>query len=532
MTIRLLITFLTFFLFYACEKEEPVIEVSNPFSIIQDLEFDESSCAIILKASLQGFVLGDEPTKYGFVYSYDQWEPTIEDFVSPITESFENRKSFSSMISDFKYEQDLYVRVFAQYRDQTYYGSEVKTINPSIDFSQLQTNLPLIENCGSDDIMMSFKIKDCFPSNFEYGLEYKNHDGPFVSEIFKVKKGVLVDYPTTVLSNLVQEADERNAFSVYVKDPNSNIQYNTDSYLIPNSEKSTSIERLTDFPGPLRAESVSFTINGKGYVCGGYTEDRAEVLDDLWEYTPETDTWAQKANIPGGGKALMTSFTTKNFAYVGVGGNALGNSVAGSKTFFRYDPSQDSWQQIADYPNSGLAALSFSINDVGYVGGMLFDNGAIGNQFFKYEEEQDQWVEIASFPGNFFSARNTAISSDNKGYLLLSNPAQSNYFEYDPEENNWSRLDIDIKFDGNDGVAFEKNGKIYQFTGRRAIVGLELDFISLQYSVLCTDASIIRSEAVGFNLSGSFYIVTGIEENNIADIAENLIPSVYKIDVD
>jgi len=50
-----------------------------------------------------------------------------------------------------------------------------------------------------------------------------------------------------------------------------------------------------------RGFAVGFAVNGKGYVGLGTDGIYAPVvLADLWEYDPASDTWASKANYPGG----------------------------------------------------------------------------------------------------------------------------------------------------------------------------------------------------------------------------------------
>jgi len=49
---------------------------------------------------------------------------------------------------------------------------------------------------------------------------------------------------------------------------------------------------------------------------------------------------------------------------------------------------------------------------------------------------------------------------------------------------------------------------------------------------ICLDDGVLRSEAVGCNIDGSFYIVTGIEHNPDASISANPLASMYKVTVD
>lgn len=43
---------------------------------------------------------------------------------------------------------------------------------------------------------------------------------------------------------------------------------------------------------------------------------------------------------------------------------------------------------------------------------------------------------------------------------------------------------------------------------------VELNFEALNAEVLCSNNEFARSEAVGFNIDGSFYIATGVDHNH------------------
>lgn len=118
--------------------------------------------------------------------------------------------------------------------------------------------------------------------------------------------------------------------------------------------------RKAPFPGKLRIGAVGFSIGNKGYIGGGrnfakadsvgesiyrpdnkdslislnprtyqrvdttYTYTNANgdsLLSDFWEYDPNTDTWTQKADIPGTktGRAYGVGFSIDGKGYVGLG---------------------------------------------------------------------------------------------------------------------------------------------------------------------------------------------------------------------
>ncbi|MCF6242994.1 MAG: hypothetical protein L3J74_16830, partial [Bacteroidales bacterium] len=58
-------------------------------------------------------------------------------------------------------------------------------------------------------------------------------------------------------------------------------------------------KRLNNYPGQEGRASTGFSINGKGYIMGGYLNpDPLTYIKDIWEYTPETDSWEKLGEIP------------------------------------------------------------------------------------------------------------------------------------------------------------------------------------------------------------------------------------------
>ena len=60
--------------------------------------------------------------------------------------------------------------------------------------------------------------------------------------------------------------------------------------------------RIEDFPGDYRLNAFSFSINGIGYMGGGFNliQGRGAYpkFTDLWSYDPEMNKWQPKENLP------------------------------------------------------------------------------------------------------------------------------------------------------------------------------------------------------------------------------------------
>lgn len=198
-----------------------------------------------------------------------------------------------------------------------------------------------------------------------------------------------------------------------------------------------------------RLEAIGFSIGSKGYLGTGYDPGTGNTLDDFWEYDPATDSWTQKASVPGGSRknAIGLSIGSKGYVLYGI---ELSPTYSGPKgDFWEYDPDFNIWTQIsidamtsssdaldwgsvgftvgvkayfvATFSNSSVwefdplagwsqkgyfpgqprrFAVGFGIGDKGYMGtgqGV----GGIGdvNDFWEYNPASDSWAQKASLPG-------------------------------------------------------------------------------------------------------------------------------------
>jgi N-acetylneuraminic acid mutarotase len=65
-----------------------------------------------------------------------------------------------------------------------------------------------------------------------------------------------------------------------------------------------------------RESSVSFTIDGKGYLVAG---SRGSILGDVWEYDPVLDTWTEKNEMEGAFRTEAVGFTIDNRGFIATG---------------------------------------------------------------------------------------------------------------------------------------------------------------------------------------------------------------------
>jgi N-acetylneuraminic acid mutarotase len=195
----------------------------------------------------------------------------------------------------------------------------------------------------------------------------------------------------------------------------------------------------TDFPAAaaVRREGIGFSIGSKGYVGAG--RSGSTYYSDLWEYDEATETWSQKANIPGsGGRAYAAGIAVNNKGYAGLGNN-------GTTTFSdwnEFDPFTNTWTTKASYPGGGTKGpAAFAVDNKGYVGLGQHSSGTYPTAFWSYDAPTDTWTPIAGFPGTG-RREPVAFGITNKGYVatgwLLGGATNANdCWQYDPATNAW-----------------------------------------------------------------------------------------------
>ena len=99
-----------------------------------------------------------------------------------------------------------------------------------------------------------------------------------------------------------------------------------------------------------RADCSSAVVDDKLYVFGGYakvTNGKVDVRQNTYVYDPMSDSWMEKASVPGNHTYVATScaYDTKVYVFGG-----LDSSGVSYKALYIYDTVSDSWSTGADFP--------------------------------------------------------------------------------------------------------------------------------------------------------------------------------------
>ncbi len=226
-------------------------------------------------------------------------------------------------------------------------------------------------------------------------------------------------------------------------------------------------DQKTDFGGTARHRTIMLTIGNRIYSgLGHYNGGGTNILfGDWWEYDPGTGAWTQKADYGGGICYHATGFTINGTAYVGTGRiTPSGNTLV--KDFFKYQASTNSWIQIADFPGTARrGAVSFVIGNYGYVGTGETNSGR-SSTFYRLDPTTETWSVIASITGGRTSS--VAFAIENYGYVGTGNTSfgSTNDFQrYNPATDSWLTMNPVGPTTRQEACGFAVGGKGYIGTG-------------------------------------------------------------------
>ena len=145
-------------------------------------------------------------------------------------------------------------------------------------------------------------------------------------------------------------------------------------------------------PSP-RASATAFVIGEKAYLFAG-RDSTGNSHNDLWRYSPETDSWEDMGPTPLAPRVNATACVSDGKVYIGLGFlGRYSNDSSYMQDWWEYTPATDSWKRLADYPNSYTdCATAFTGDGELYVGYGFCWN--YRRDFFRYDIASDRWDSI------------------------------------------------------------------------------------------------------------------------------------------
>jgi N-acetylneuraminic acid mutarotase len=235
--------------------------------------------------------------------------------------------------------------------------------------------------------------------------------------------------------------------------------------------------KKADIPGfePGRWGAMSFTLNNKIYVGGGYLGSVSLTQwwgNDLNMYDPATNTWTTKNKLPGTvtSRTAGVAFVINGKAYLGLGADSFLSFTGGQKNLsdlWEYNPSGDSWTKKADFPETGVtdAAVFVADGKAYVVGGSTSSSGSgsYSSKTWEYNPTTNKWTEKASYPDGVISGA-FGFGLNNKGYVAGGRTASAytlKTYEYTPSANSWAPKKDYPDTARSGGITFVAGGLAY-----------------------------------------------------------------------
>ena len=234
--------------------------------------------------------------------------------------------------------------------------------------------------------------------------------------------------------------------------------------------------QMMNCPGSVRRNAVATVVAGKAYTGTGIDSANTineVILDDWWEYDPQSNSWTQKTSYPGGfntlgntgieGVTSATAFSIDNFAYICAG--KMGSDFYGTD-LWQYDPNNDTWTRMADFPGGDRQQLSsFSLEGKGYVG-LGIDHDIFRKDWWCYTPSSDTWEQVTSLPGDERGAAASFVLGQ-RGFIVFGTDGgyMDELWEFNPFSNTWT---IKANFPPNgrkNAIAFAIGDKAYAGLG-------------------------------------------------------------------
>ncbi len=154
--------------------------------------------------------------------------------------------------------------------------------------------------------------------------------------------------------------------------------------------------------------------------------------------------WTRLNDFPGADRRYGVSFTLEDIAYVGLG---LSNNFDLLDDFWKYDEKNDSWTQISSFPGGPrYGAVVVAIDTKAYIIGGVNEEDVNLNEIWEFNSSGETWLRKDDFPGD---ARRSPIgfSIKNRGFFGGGRAIRNfDYFDfldfwcYNAEFDTWNRL--------------------------------------------------------------------------------------------
>ncbi len=194
-------------------------------------------------------------------------------------------------------------------------------------------------------------------------------------------------------------------------------------------------EMIMEFPGEPRRISIGDDWNGK-YYYGFGVSGTSGLLNDLWEFDPEDRSFTQLPSCPCVGRTHPSLIAHNDKIWMGAGSSSGGDV----KDWWEYDMNTQVWTQKEDIPGGNRHHMfHFSSGDYVYVGG-----GHVAN-WNRYDPANEEWTPIDDLPAGRVAG--TQFNYGGLGFILAGDdrfhvhvPDFETFMYFDPSTAEWDFL--------------------------------------------------------------------------------------------
>lgn len=209
-----------------------------------------------------------------------------------------------------------------------------------------------------------------------------------------------------------------------------------------------------------RNHGIGFSINGMGYVLTG-GENGGYSSKSFHRYDPATDVWEQLEDYPGPERGYSIGAVWEDKLYFGFGSliDLNNNIFEDYNDLWVYDPADNSFTELPTCPCVPRAHPAFVIVDnVIYMGTGSGPTGDL-NDWWAYDIGTMEWTQLANIPGN----RHHPYMFEIDGEIYVGSGHRRDWYHYDIDGDTWLPIaDLD---DRVAGTQFSYNGKGYALSG-------------------------------------------------------------------
>jgi hypothetical protein len=204
----------------------------------------------------------------------------------------------------------------------------------------------------------------------------------------------------------------------------------------------------------LRHHTVSFSINNKGYSIAGTSPlGRSK---NVQEYDPVNDSWTNLGDYPGPARAQGIGQTWNGKGYFGFGSE---NSGALLTDLWEFDPISNTFTQLPSCPGVGRTHPALVILNGKIYTGMGSGNSGNLSDWWEYDITTQIWTQKTSIP----IGRHHPYQFILNGNIYVGSGHQSSWYKYDPLNDTWTAVaSLDTRVAG---TQFNYNGKGYALSG-------------------------------------------------------------------